>query len=93
MIPTKVTLERLNYERGKVVSMTAVGLNMEDAVNFRFNIEQLGFFKVVEIQNANTDTMEGKPVVRFQLVCKIKPDKEETTTDKSETSKESSPGD
>jgi len=73
MIPSKVTLERFSYERNRTVNLTVVCMTMEDAVEFRFAVEKLGLFSLVEIQNANTDVMEGKPVVRFTVACKIKP--------------------
>ncbi len=79
LIPGQVALEKVVYERNRVLTLTAVAMSMEDAVNFRFEVEKLGHFSLVEIQNANTDTMETKQVVRFNVVCKIKPAKDDQT--------------
>jgi type IV pilus assembly protein PilM len=75
LIPGRVALEKVVYERNKVLTLTAVSMSMEDAVNFRFEVEKLGYFSLVEIENANTDKMENQQVVRFNVVCKVKPSK------------------
>ena len=63
--------------------------DLEEAVNFRYEVERIGLFEQVSLQSQNPDTMEGQPVIRFQVVAKIKPDKSDITAAESNTSKQS----
>ncbi len=90
-VPTRVTLERFTYERYKNITLTAVAMSMEDAVDFRPEVEKIGLFDTVRVQNVNTDVMEGKPIVRCQVICKLKKSKNQEDTGDSGDSGESSP--
>ncbi len=91
-IPTRVALEKFVYERNRTITITAVTRTLEEAVNFRYEVERIGLFEQVSLQSQNPDTMEGQPVIRFQVVAKIRPDKSDITATEANASKQSDSG-